>query len=114
MDEALSITWGTNEGIDTALAHHFVKEEYEDLSRHEQIILLANQFPPAELRPVYACLCVDMGRDRRSLKLNKFRSVKVLAPAIAKICVDSANMACNMEVEANIPEEIGGDEDISG
>ena len=108
LDEAMAISWGSKEGIDKALHHHFNKEEYEDLSRHEQIVLLCNRFPPADLRPVYACLCVDMGRDRRSLKLNKFRSVKVLAPEIAKVCVDRANMDEDMEVTPGIPKEIGG------
>ena len=46
------IDWESEDGILQALSKYNKKDQYQDLSLREQIILLASNFTPTDLRPL--------------------------------------------------------------
>ena len=76
------------------------------MSHHEQIVLLANELTPDDLRTVYTALFIEAGGDQWLFKLKKLRTVKVIAPELAKICVDIANMITDLDIEGSMPPAV--------
>ena len=110
-----TILWLKAEGVADALEYHFPDhEEYLELDYHEQILLLVKVFKPAEMRSVLQGLLTDAGKNWRKLKLQKkLRSMSVLAPEFAKVCVELFNAKTELEMSKSVPEDIVIDHDKS-
>ena len=92
LDDAAMIDWTSTMGIQAALEHHFDDhEDLEGLDFHARVILLCNKFNPADIRPVYQGIVQEAGKDWRTLKVQRHRSMKALAPEFAKECVNIVN-----------------------
>ena len=93
LDDAAMIDWTCKEGLEAAVEHHFDDhEDFEGLDHHDKVMLLCNKkFNPANIRPVLQGIMQDAGKDWRTLKLQKHRSMKRLASEFAKECVYIVN-----------------------
>ena len=110
-----TILWLKAEGVADALKYHYPDhEEYLELDYHEQILLLVKVFKPAEMRSVLQGLLTDAGKNWCKLKLQKkLRSMGVLAPEFAKVCVELFNAKTELEMSKSVPEDIVIDHDKS-
>ena len=91
-----------------ALKYHFHDcSLYYGLDYYEKALLLCNQFKPSEIRIVYQGIWTDAGNDWRSLKLGKLKSMRALAPELAKACVDIVNARADLATSARrVPRNI--------
>ena len=79
-----TIPWLTKQGVVDALEHHFPdQEDYLKLDYDDQLLLLIKVFKSTDMRFILQGLLTDAGKDWRKLKLNKLRSMKLLAPQFA-------------------------------
>ena len=107
--DAAMIGWTCKKGLQAALEHHFDNhEDFEGLDYHERIILLCNKFKPNDIRPALQGILQEAGTDWRTLKLQKLRSMKVLAPKFAKECVNIINAKAELLKSASdtVPQNV--------
>ena len=91
-DDAAMIEWTCKNGLQAALEHHFDNhEDFEGLDYHDRIILLCNKFTPSDIKPAMQGILQESGKDWRTMKLQRLRSMKMLAPEFAKECVNIVN-----------------------
>ncbi len=89
LDDAAMIEWTCKKWLQAALEHHF--DNHEDLfglDYHDRVMILCNKFKPNDIRPALQGILQDTGKDWRTMKLQKLRSIKVLVPEFAKECVN--------------------------
>ena len=92
LPKAHEIDWANASSIRAALALRNNPGEYKDKSMYEQIVLLAYNFSPSNICPVYMLTASKAGYKRKSLKIKKLKSMKVLAPELAKISVEQSKL----------------------
>ena len=92
LDDAAMIEWTCKKGLQAALEHHFDNhEDFFGLDYHDRVMILCNKFKPNDIRPALQGILQDTGKDWRTMKLQKLRSMKVLSPEFAKECVNNIN-----------------------
>ena len=99
LPEAHEIDWSSASSILAALALLNNPAEYEEKSMYEQIILLANNFSPSDIRPVYMLTASKAGYATKSLKMKTLKSMKALAPELAKISISIINAKMDIGAE---------------
>ena len=91
-DDAAMIEWTCKNELQAALEHHFDNhKDFEGLDYHDRIILLCNKFTPSDIKPAMQGILQESGKDWRTMKLQRPRSMKMLAPEFAKECVNIVN-----------------------
>ena len=70
------IDWVSKQGILQALSKYNQPDQYLDLELREQIILLASNFTPTDLRPLLMNLVAQAGEDFRSINWDNYTSTK--------------------------------------
>ena len=109
LDDASMIAWTCVKGLRAALEYHFEdNDDFDSLDYYGKVLLLCNNFKPNDIRPAFQGIYQDAGRDWRTLKLQKHRSMKTLDPEFAKACVDIVNAKANIfELESHtVPKKI--------
>ena len=109
LDDASMIAWTCEKGLQVALEYHFVdRDDFDGMEYYDRVLMLCNKFKPNDIRPAFQGICQDAGRDWRTLKLQKHRSMKSLAPEFSKACVDIVNAKAELlELEnRTVPQKI--------
>ena len=97
--DASMIDWLSEKGLCVALeCHGEDQSELESFDLHEKVVLLCSYFKPNDIRPVFQGICQEAGKNWRSLKLAKHKSMKTLASEFAKACVDIVNARTDFTV----------------
>ena len=96
------IDWESQEGILQALSKYNKKAQYQDLNLREQILLLAGNFTPSDLRPLLMRLVASAGEDFRNIDWDSLRSVKRIAPKCARLIITIVNAKTNITVPKKI------------
>jgi hypothetical protein len=104
--EAHEIDWSNAESIRHALSLWNSPGEIEDKSMHELIVILANNFSPTDIRPVYMLTASKAGYDTKSLKMKSLKSMKTLSPELAKMSVTLINAMADIDSEHKLPSNI--------
>ena len=91
-----SIDWESHDGILKALSKWNKKDQYQDLSLQEQIILLASNFTPTDLCPLLMSLLASAGEDFRNIDWDNYRSMKRIAPKCAQLIITIVNAKTNI------------------
>ena len=91
-----SIDWESQDGILQALSKYNKKDQYQDLSLREQIILLASNFTPTDLRPLLMRLLASAGEDFRNIDWDNYRSTKRIARKCAQLIITIVNAKTNL------------------
>jgi hypothetical protein len=99
LPEAHDIDWSSASSILAALALLNNRAEYEEKSMYEQIVLLANNLSPSDIRPVYMLTASKAGYETKSLKMKTLKSMKALAPELAKISISIINAKMDIGTE---------------
>ena len=111
-DDASTIDWLSKKGLCDALAHYGEdKSELKHMDFNAKVVLLCNNFKPNDIRPVFQGIYQEAGKNSRSLKLAKHRTMKTLAFDFAKACVDIGNARTALTVPGRITikkENLGG------
>ena len=101
--DASMIDWTSKKGLHTALEYHGEdKSDLENLDYHNKVLLLYNVFKPIDIRPIFQDIYQDAGKNWRSLKLQKHRTMKMLAPEFANACANILSARADLTV----PEQI--------
>ena len=84
------IEWTCKKGLQAALEHHFDNHEaFEGLDYHDRVILLCKKkIMPADIHPVLQGVLMDAGKDWRTLRVQRHRSMNALRAEFAKECVN--------------------------
>ena len=112
LPEAHEIDWANASSILAALALRNNPGEYKDKSMYEQIIVLAYNFSPSGIRPMYMLIAAQAGYKTKSLKMKMLKSMKALAPELAKISISIINAKTDVGAEdgllndTNLPSTI--------
>jgi len=106
LPEAHEIDWANALAICDALALRNAPREYESKSIYEQIVVLANNFSPTDIRPVYMLTAAKSGYDTQLLKMKMLKSMKMLAPELAKISISLINANTDIDIEDDLPTNI--------
>ena len=96
------IDWESQEGVLQALSKYNKKAQYQDLNLREQILLLASNFTPTDLRPLLMRLVASAGEDFRDIDWDSLRSVKRIAPKCARLIITIVNAKTNIAVPKKI------------
>jgi len=104
--EAHEIDWTNPRSILKALTLWNDPDEFEDKSMFEQIVVLANNFSPTDIRPVYMLTANEAGYDTKSLKMKSLKSMKTLTPELAKMSVTVINAMTDLDEKGNLPTDI--------
>ena len=106
LPEAHEIDWVNVLAVRDALALWNAPGEYKNKSMYKQIVVLANNFSPTDIRPVYMLTSAKAGYDTKSLKMKTLKSMKMLAPELAKISISLINARTDIDVEDDLPANI--------
>ena len=85
------INWLTRSGIMNALAKCLHSSEYEDKDFSDSTLVLIKTFTPSDIRCCYASSAQEAGSNMASLGLDKLKTKAQLAPAFARLIVDTIN-----------------------
>ena len=102
-DNATMIDWPSKEGLCEALQYHGEDQtELKNMDFHAKVVLLCGHFKPNDIRPTFQGIYQEAGKNWRSLKLAKHKSMKTLAREFVKACVDIVNARRAFSVPGNI------------
>ena len=73
---------------------------------YERIILLAYNFSPSDIRSVYMLTESRAGYNMKSLKMKTLKSMKALAPKLAKISIFIINAKTDIDAEDGLLNDI--------
>ena len=101
--DASTIDWLSEKGLCDALeCYGEDQSELESFDLHEKVVRLCSFFKPNDIRPVFQGICQEAGKNWRSLKIAKHKSMKKLASEFANSCVDIVNARTDCTVPGNI------------
>ena len=106
LPEAHEIDWSSASSILAALALLNSRVEYKEKSMYERIVLLAYNFSPSDICPVYMLTASRADYDTKSLKMKTLKSMKVLAPELAKISISIINAKTDIGAEDGLLNDI--------
>ena len=96
------IDWISEQGILQALPKYNEQDQYQGLKLREQIILLASNFTPTDLRPLLMNLVAQAGEDFRSINWDNYTSTKKIAPKCARLIITILNAKTNLAIPQKI------------
>ena len=96
------IDWESQRGILIALSKYNKNEQYGDLTFSEQIILLANNFTPTDLRPLLSHTAQSAGHDYGSIDWDSYKSTRRIGPKLASLIVKIVNAKADLSVPGKI------------
>ena len=106
LPEMHEIDWSSASPILAALALLNSRAEYEEKSMYKRIVLLVYIFSPSGIRPVYMLTASRAGYDTKSLKMKTLKSMKALAPELAKISIAIINAKTDIGAEDGLLNDI--------
>jgi len=106
LPKAHEIDWSSASSILAALALLNNRAEYEENSMYKQIVVLAYNFSPSDIRPVYMLTVSQAGYKMKSLKMKTLKSMKALAPELAKISISIINAKTDIGAEDGLLNDI--------
>ena len=96
------IDWLTPEGVLSGCKACLEKSSYADKDDRERIIMLAKQFAPTDMRPVYFCIAMEAGLKMKDLNLDTVRRIDALAQELADIIITYRNANETVAVPSKI------------
>ena len=96
------IDWVSKQGILQALSKYNQPDQYLGLELREQIILLASNFTPTDLRPLLMNLVAQAGEDFRNINWDNYTSTKKIAPKCARLIVTILNAKTKLAIPQKI------------
>ena len=99
LPEVHEIDWVNAFAIHDALVLRNYPGKYKNKSMYKQIVLLANNFSPTDICPVYMLTAAQADYDTKSLKMKLLKSMKILAPKLAKISVSLINTKAEIKIK---------------
>ena len=99
------IDWLTRPGIMTALAKCLHSSEYEGKDFSDSTLVLIKTFTPSDIRCCYVSAAQKAGSNVASLGLDKLKTKAQLAPAFARLIVDTINAKEDLH-SVELPDKI--------
>jgi hypothetical protein len=108
-----NIDWTSAEEVEAAYCYHRPSDDVTSVSVREQLLWLADNYTPAEMKNVLLLVAVENGYDARSLKLKSLKTRKQVCPVFVDLVVDVMNERTDIrDGEDDIPVGIDVNEDV--
>lgn len=96
------IDWESQKGVLKALAKYNKNDQYEGLMFGQQVILLANNFTPTDLRPLLSNTTKNTGQVYRIIDWDRYKSTKRISPELSRLIVKIVNAKADLAVPSKI------------